>query len=52
MEQVNGSDGLFPGLNTLADRLAFVASDGAQYLADSLNVQKAETFARSAHIFG
>ncbi len=50
MEQVDGPQGLFPGLNTLQDRFTIVASDGAQYLADPLNVQKAETFARSAHI--
>ena len=50
MEQVDGPQGLFPGLNTPKDRLAIVANDGAQYLADPLNVQKADAFARSAHI--
>ena len=50
MEQVDGPQGLFPGLNTLQDRLTIAVSDGALYLADPLNVQKAETFARSAHI--
>ena len=50
MEQVDGSEGLFPGLNTLQDRLAFAMREGAEYLANPLDVQKAESFARSAHI--
>ena len=50
MEQAERPPGLFPGSNTLQDRLAIAACDSAQYLADPLNVQKADSFARSAHI--
>ena len=50
MEQVDGPQDLFPGLNTPMDRLAIAITDGVRYLADPLNVQKADSFARSAHI--
>ena len=50
MEQVDEPQGLFPGLNTLQDRLHLAMREGAEYLADPLDAQKAENFARSAHI--
>ena len=50
MDQTDENRGLFPGLNTLRDRLALAVSDGSQYLAEPLDVQKADAFARSAHI--
>ena len=50
MDQTDENQGLFPGLNTLRDRLALAVSDGSQYLAEPLDVQKADAFARSAHI--
>ena len=50
MDQTDENRGLFPGLNTLQDRLALAVSDGSQYLAEPLDVQKADAFARSAHI--
>ena len=50
MEQVDGPRHLFLGLNTPRDRLAIAINDGVLYLADPLNEQKADSFARSAHI--
>ena len=50
MEQAQRPEGLFPGTDTLQDRLAIALNHGAEYLTDPLNVQKADSFARSAHI--
>ncbi len=44
------SDDLFPGLNTMQDRLRIARKDAEEYLADPLDVDKAEAFARSTHI--
>lgn len=41
---------LFLGLDTPRDRLRIARKDADDYLEDPLNVEKAEAFARSAHL--